>query len=195
VLVSVVEVDVLVVLVSVVEVDVLVVLVSVVEVDVLVVLVSVVEVDVLVVLVSVVEVDVLVVLVSVVEVDVLVVLVSVVEVEDVVLLVSVVDVEDVVVEATVVDVVLQLSGWQASAQVSTSPHGLVGGNASSHLSANFGLQSTAPCLLVPRHSTNPGRPQRELTSARFTSFWHDRGKAAFPTSRVNALRTRDQHCL
>jgi hypothetical protein len=93
-----------------------------------------------------------------------------VDVVDDVLVVVELDVVVVVVEASVVDVVLHDNGLQASAQLTMTPQASMGGNGSSHLSANTGLQRTTPFLLVFLQSTYPGRPQRELVSARLISF-------------------------
>jgi hypothetical protein len=188
-------VDVVLVLVSVLEVvDVLVVDVSVVVV--LDVVVGIVVVDVLVVevvdvVVVTVVVDVLVVVVTIVvlvDVDVVTVVVLVVVVTVVVL------VDVVVVEASVVEVVLQIGASHASAQLTTAPQVLTGGNGSSHLSVNTGLQLTTPFLLVFLQSTHPGRPQRELMSARLISLRQAPGSVSRPSSRAKSFSTGFQHC-
>lgn len=134
-------------------------------------------------------VDVVVVLVTVV-VLVEVVDVSVVLDELVVVLVDVVDVE-----ARLVEVVLQARGLQASAHDTATPHESAGGNGSSHLSPNAGRHVTTPRLLVLRQSTYPGRPQRELTSARLISFWQALGTRAAPSARASSFNTGRAHRL
>jgi hypothetical protein len=113
---------------------------------------------------------------------------------------SVVVVEGVVVTVvllvppSVVEVVGHGGGSQASAQLVKAWHSLPGGRTSKHFAA---VLATQPSPFWPdvRQSTNPGRPQREFTSARFTYFTQPLGNSVLPSSFATRFKTGRQQRL